>query len=71
MTRRRDYLRAREIAALTGLSLRTVRRRIADQTFPSEKWGGARLIPTARLEASRKPAPWEKNENEDEQSTGL
>jgi excisionase family DNA binding protein len=66
MTRRRDYFRAREIVALTGLSLRTVRRRIADQTLRSEKWGGARLIPVAELEPSQKPALWDVDENDDE-----
>lgn len=66
MTHRRDYLRAREIAELTGLSLRTVRRRIADQTLSSEKWGGARLVPAEELTPSRKPAPWEESENDEE-----
>jgi excisionase family DNA binding protein len=39
-----EYLRAREIAELLGESIRTVRRRIKDGTFPSTKVGGARLI---------------------------
>jgi len=40
----RRYLRAREIAHLLGESVRTVRRRIKDGTFPSIKVGGARLV---------------------------
>jgi excisionase family DNA binding protein len=44
MNERRQYLRAREIAELIGESVRTVRRRIADATFPSIKVGGARLV---------------------------
>jgi excisionase family DNA binding protein len=39
-----EYLRAAEIVALTGLSLRTVRRWIADRIIPSVKLGGARLV---------------------------
>ena len=35
MSQRQGYFRAREIAELTGLSLRTVRRRIADETLRS------------------------------------
>jgi excisionase family DNA binding protein len=66
MTQRRDYLRAREIVKRIGLSLRTVRRRIADQTFRSEKLGGARLIPAAELELSVKPAPLDMDENDQE-----
>jgi predicted DNA-binding transcriptional regulator AlpA len=41
MTSLRKYFRAMEIAEFTGLALRTVRRRIADGTFPSTKLGGA------------------------------
>jgi excisionase family DNA binding protein len=47
----RKYLRAVEIAALTGMSLRTIRRRIADHTIPSVKLGGARLVAMAGLKA--------------------
>jgi predicted DNA-binding transcriptional regulator AlpA len=38
MTQVKQYLRATEIAALTGLALRTVRRRISDGTFPSTSY---------------------------------
>jgi excisionase family DNA binding protein len=44
MTDGKEYLRAADIARLTGMSERTVRRRIADRTFPSAKVGGARLV---------------------------
>jgi excisionase family DNA binding protein len=49
MSQRQGYFRAREIAELTGLSLRTVRRRIADETLRSVKWGGARLVSASEL----------------------
>ena len=39
-----EYLRAGYIAALTGVSLRTVRRWITDETIPSIKLGGTRLV---------------------------
>jgi excisionase family DNA binding protein len=51
MSRPREYLRAKEIAGLTGMSLRTIRRWIADEILPSVKLGGARLVATADLEA--------------------
>ncbi len=44
MTAPREYLRANEIALLTGVSLRTVRRWIAAGTLPSAKIGGVRLV---------------------------
>jgi excisionase family DNA binding protein len=44
MSGRQQYLRAREIADLIGESVRTIRRRIADGSFPSIKVGGARLV---------------------------
>jgi len=43
------YYRAREIAVLFGVTVRTVRRRIADGTLPSIRIGGARLVATADL----------------------
>ena len=51
MTDDRDYLRAAEIAALTGMSIRTVRRWINDEILPSIKLGGARLVAAADLKA--------------------
>jgi len=46
------YLRARDIAALTGMSIRTIRRWIEDETLPSTKIGGARLVATDDLKAA-------------------
>ena len=51
MTGSTEYLRAAEIAALTGMSIRTIRRWIRDKVLPSTKLGGARLVATADLEA--------------------
>ena len=50
-----EYLRAADIAALTGASLRTVRRWIADEVLPSIKLGGARLVQNAELERLLSP----------------
>ena len=46
----KQYLRAAEIAALTGMSLRTIRRWIRDEVLASAKIGGARLVAIADLE---------------------
>jgi hypothetical protein len=66
MTHRRGYFRAREIVELTGLSLRTVRRRIADETLHSVKWGGARLVPVTDIAGPEEPILWETDETENE-----
>ena len=59
MNDRQQYLRAREIADLTGESVRTVRRRIKDGTFPSIKVGGARLVSKENLFRVLQPVePW-------------
>ena len=50
MSENRAYLRAADIATLTGMSLRTVRRWIADGVIPSSKLAGARLVSKADLE---------------------
>jgi len=50
MTGGTEYLRAPNIVRLTGMSLRTVRRWIADGTLPSTKVGGARLVAKADLD---------------------
>jgi excisionase family DNA binding protein len=50
MSEGRDFLRAGEIARLTGISLRTVRRWIKDEIVPSAKLGGARLVSRSDLE---------------------
>ena len=45
-----DYLTAAEAASRLGISLRTVRRRIADGSLPSARIGHAVRIPAAALE---------------------
>ena len=57
MTDTPEFLRAADIARLTGLSLRTARRWIADETVPSVKVRGARLVPRKGLERVLLPAP--------------
>lgn len=49
------HLRAAEIAASLGVSVRTVRRWIADGIVPSVKVGGARLVEEADLERILRP----------------
>ena len=51
MTGDRQYLRAADIVAITGISLRTVRRWLADEILPSTKVRGARIVAMADLEA--------------------
>jgi len=50
MTNAQEYLRARDIVRLTGVSLRTARRWIANKTLLSGKVGGARLVAKRELE---------------------
>ena len=50
MTAGTQYLRAADIAELMGVSLRTIRRWIADEVIPSTKLGGARLVAKVDLE---------------------
>ena len=50
MTCRTEYVRAADIARLTGVSIRTARRWIADEIIPSVKLGGSRLVARADLE---------------------
>ena len=57
MTDAPEFLRADDIARLTGLSLRTVRRWIAEKILPSVKVRGARLVPRKGLEQVLSPAP--------------
>ena len=49
------YLRARDIASVTGVDIRTVRRWIANGDLPSIKLGGARLV--ARTDLARPLRP--------------
>lgn len=50
MSGKPDYFRAADLARITGVSLRTARRWIADEIVPSTKLGGARLVARADLE---------------------
>jgi excisionase family DNA binding protein len=56
MTNAQEYLRARDIAQLTGVSLRTARRWIANKTLASGKVGGARLVAKGELERLLSPS---------------
>jgi excisionase family DNA binding protein len=61
MTTGREYLRAGDIAQLTGVSLRTARRWIARKILASTKVGGARLV--AKRELERLLSPCREMEN--------
>jgi len=56
MTNAPEYLRAGDIARLTGVSLRTARRWIATGILVSAKVGGARLVARSELERLLSPA---------------
>ncbi len=56
MTNAAEYLRARDIARLTGVSLRTARRWIANKILASRKIGGARLVAKCELERLLSPS---------------
>jgi len=58
MTDVRAYLRAGDIARLSGASVRTVRRWIADEILPSVKVRGMRLVPRKAVERLLSPASW-------------
>jgi len=66
MTDTPHFLRARDIARLMGVSLRTVRRWIAEETLASVKLGGVRLVARKELERilSPTPPPWSDSEAE-------
>jgi excisionase family DNA binding protein len=51
------YLTAAEAAERLGISLRTVRRRIADGTLPAVRIGGSVRIPVSAIEAPPPAAP--------------
>ena len=55
MTNETEYLRAADIARITGASTRTARRWIAKRLLASVKLGGARLV--ARTELGRLLSP--------------
>jgi hypothetical protein len=56
MTNAQEYLRARDIMRLTGVSLRTARRWIANKILVSGKVGGARLVAKGELERLLSPS---------------
>jgi excisionase family DNA binding protein len=56
MTDAPEFLRAGDIACLTGTSVRTVRRWIAEEILPSVKVRGARLVARKDLEQVLFPA---------------
>ena len=55
MTDTPEFLRAGSIARLTGTSVRTVRRWIAEEILPSVKVRGTRLVPRKDLERVLSP----------------
>jgi excisionase family DNA binding protein len=57
MTEGSEYLRAADIARLTGASIRTARRWIAKRLLASGKIGGARLVAKSELERLLRPLP--------------
>jgi excisionase family DNA binding protein len=65
MTDGTEYLRAADIVRLTGVSIRTVRRWIADEIIPSTKLGGARLVARTDLECLLCSSPYPAQEVED------
>jgi excisionase family DNA binding protein len=66
MTACPTYLRAADIARLTGMSIRTIRRWIDDKIIPSTKLGGARLVEKAELERLLSSLPSAINEDTDD-----
>jgi excisionase family DNA binding protein len=61
-----DFLRAGEIARLAGVSVRTVRRWIAEETLPSVKLRGVRLVWRKDLELMPCPGPQTWSDPEEE-----
>lgn len=55
MTEAPEYLRARDIARLMGVSIRTARRWIAKNLLASGKIGGARFVARSELERLLSP----------------
>jgi excisionase family DNA binding protein len=57
MTDAPEFIRASEIARLTGVSVRTVRRWIAEKWLPSVKLRGVRLVSRKDLDRMLAPSP--------------
>jgi excisionase family DNA binding protein len=66
MTDAPDFLRAGEIARLSGASVRTVRRWIAEEILPSVKVRGMRLVSRKDLERLLSPPTPELDERKNE-----
>nr|WP_252393744.1 helix-turn-helix domain-containing protein [Candidatus Rhodoblastus alkanivorans] len=64
-------MRADEIARLTGVSLRTVRRWISEGKLPSAKIAGVRLVAKKAVLQMLAPAmrEWDENDPENEDNT--
>jgi excisionase family DNA binding protein len=71
MTDAPDFLRAGTIARLAGVSVRTVRRWIAEEILPSVKVRGVRLVPRKDFEqVLSSPEPdWDNLEPKNEPTT--
>jgi excisionase family DNA binding protein len=65
MTDGTEYLRAADIARLTGVSIRTARRWIAKRLLASGKVGGTRLVAKAELERLLSPTPEVQKEDDE------
>jgi excisionase family DNA binding protein len=65
MTDAREYLRAGDIARLSGASVRTVRRWIKE-ILPSTKVRGMRLVPREAVERLLSPGPFQWDDPDDE-----
>ena len=70
MTDTPEFLRAGNIARLTGTSVRTVRRWIAEEILPSVKVRGARLVPRKDLERVLSPPGQDWDDIEEESEVG-
>ena len=66
MTGVTEYVRAADIARLTGVSIRTARRWIAKRLLTSVKVGGARLVAKRELERLLSPPPEDTREDTEE-----
>jgi excisionase family DNA binding protein len=66
MSDAREYLRAGDIARMSGASVRTVRRWIKDKILPSGKAGGIRLVPRRAVERLLSPPPFSWDDPDDE-----
>jgi excisionase family DNA binding protein len=64
MTGGTEYLRAADIVRLTGASMRTVRRWIADKIIPSTRLGGVRLVARQDLDRLLRSSPYQAEETD-------